>query len=309
MKLVTTTGDLSPFFESKSIAAPLRAMKDTGFSNIDMSFYNVIYPGSPWVEKGDSWKKEVEDCLKIADSEGFDFRQAHAPDGEHYIQGEERDILVLVTKRTIEACKMLGIPHIVIHGGSPREQVSRIKSLEMRRDFFSEFEEICEQTEVAMLNENGSTMWSPNCIMNTGKDMREFVDMAKLPMLHCCWDTGHAHCSGTDQYSDIIAMGDELKAFHMQDNLGEGDLHVMPMAGNINFDRVMQGIREIGYQGDFTFEGHYTLRRGDMSKYPRKNIMPGDLLTNPPLFLQQKAMKLMHDVGEWILKSYGYEAE
>ena len=57
MKLVTTTNDLSDYFEDKSVAAPLAAMKETGFSHIDLSMYYVIYEGSPWITKGDALKK------------------------------------------------------------------------------------------------------------------------------------------------------------------------------------------------------------------------------------------------------------
>ena len=67
MKLVTTTCDLTAYFEDRSIAAPLESMNKTGFKHLDMSFYSVIYKDSPWISSGDKWKKEVEDCLKAAD--------------------------------------------------------------------------------------------------------------------------------------------------------------------------------------------------------------------------------------------------
>ena len=90
MKLVMTTGNLSSYSDDRSIAAPLVPMSKTPFKHIDMSFYNVIYPGSPWIASGDSWKKEVEQAAEYAQAGGFDFCQAHSPDGEHFAEGEKR---------------------------------------------------------------------------------------------------------------------------------------------------------------------------------------------------------------------------
>ena len=42
MKLVTTTGDLTPYYADRSIAAPLEGMKAAGFTHLDLSFYAVI---------------------------------------------------------------------------------------------------------------------------------------------------------------------------------------------------------------------------------------------------------------------------
>ena len=66
MKLVTTTGDLKPFYASRSVAAPLDGMRATGFTHIDLSFYTIVYKDSPWIAPGDAWKKEIEDAKRIA---------------------------------------------------------------------------------------------------------------------------------------------------------------------------------------------------------------------------------------------------
>ncbi|MBQ9770060.1 MAG: hypothetical protein IJW27_07635 [Clostridia bacterium] len=57
MRLVNTTGDLAAYFKDKSVAAPLAAMKETGFRHIDLSMYNIIYENSPWISTGDKWKR------------------------------------------------------------------------------------------------------------------------------------------------------------------------------------------------------------------------------------------------------------
>ena len=308
MRLATTTGDLAPYFAEKSVAAPIRAMKATGFKHLDLSMYEIIYPGSPGLAPGDSWKHEIEAAAQIAAEEGFDFVQAHSPDGQHFVDGEARDALLLATRRSIEACAMLGIPHTVIHaqsvpGGTPRE------FLRENIAFCRIFAPDAEKHGVDLLIENSASAWNPEYYLRTGREMREFVEAAGMPRLHLCWDIGHANVQGQNQYDDILAMGGELRALHVQDNYGNEDSHVMPMAGTTNFDRVMRGLVQIGYQGDFTFEGSNTLRRQNAWPNYRRNVMDGDRLADPPLSIQQKQLAVMYEIGRWMLTTYGIPVE
>ncbi len=307
MKLATTTGDFVAYCSDRSIAAPLEVMEVTGFRHIDMSFYSIIYKGSPWISPGDGWKKEVEDSLKAAERYGFDFCQAHSPDGVHFTPGEERDALILATKRSIEACAMLGIPHTVIHaaGCGPSEAEFRTQNIA----FYRIFEEDAEKYAVDMLTENSARAWNPEYFLRTGRDMRDFVQEAGIPRLHINWDTGHGNVEGRDQYTDIMDMGEELHALHIQDNEGNTDAHLMPMSGTTNFDDVLRGLIDSGYKGDFTFEGSNTIRRANSWPWYRRNVKDGDRLSSLPLAFQQKQIGLMHEVGVWMLESYGIQAE
>ena len=307
MKLVTTTGDLSPYFENRSVAAPLEAMRETGFRHIDLSFYSVIYKGSPWIMPGDGWKREVEDSLKSAGRYGLDFCQAHSPDGVHFREGEERDALILATKRTIEACAMLGIPHTVIHAAGCGRSEAEFRRRNIA--FYRLFEEDAEKYGVDMLTENSAEAWNPEYFLRTGREMREFVEEAGIRRLHLNWDTGHGNVQGCGQYDDIIAMGDELRALHIQDNDGYADAHLMPMSGTTSFDDVIRGLIDAGYRGDFTFEGSNTLRRANSWPWFRRNVKAGDRLAAPPLALQQKQIALMREMGIWMLESYGIDVE
>ena len=308
MKLVTTTADLAPYYTNRSVAAPVAGMKATGFRHLDLSMYNVIYAGSPWISPGDGWKAEIEAAGEAAANGGMDFCQAHSPDGEHFAPGEKRDALLLAAKRSIEACAMLGIPRTVIHaaalpGASPadflRENIAFVKL----------FEEDAERFGVDILVENSASAWNPEYYLRTGEEMLAFVQAADIPRLHICWDIGHGNVQGCDQYGDILAMGSELHALHVQDNYGDRDSHVMPLVGTTNFDSVLRGLIETGYRGDFTFEGGCTLRKSNCWPHYRRNVAPGDRISEPPLHIQQKQIAVMYEVGRWMLESYGIAAE
>lgn len=314
MRLVTTTGDFSHYYRDRSVAAPLDALIGGPFRHIDLSMYNVVYDGSPWTSKGDGWKKEIEDCARIASENGLDFCQAHSPAGCFFKDEERREKSVLATVRSIEACAMLGVRHTVIHaealGSSRFTQVfGRKKFLEKNIELFRLFGETAERFGVDILVENSSDLWNRGYFLNSGKDIRDFVEKANVPRLFVCWDVGHANCQGADQYKEITAIGDKVRAFHMQDNCGNGDAHVMPMMGTINWDQVMRAIKDIGYAGDFTFECDSTIRRAQAWPFYRRDVKKEDVLSDPPLAAVKKQLDVTFEIGKWMLESYGFTVE
>ena len=315
MRLVTSSADFAPYCKDKSVAAPLRYIKDTGFCHIDLSMYSVIYEGSPWIASGDEWKRQIEDCARIAAELGYDFCQAHSPSGSFFKGKQARENSIMATRRSIEACAMLGIPHTVVH--AEQLGISMIAKTFGKKKFFEKNKELfclladdMERYGVDVLVENSSDLWNPTYYLNSGREIREFVEYCGIPRLHVCWDTGHGNCQrASDQYKHITAVGKELKAFHLNDNFGNGDSHIMPMAGTVNWDQVLRGMRDIDYKGDFTFEGHNTLRTSSVWPNYRNAIKDEDILKDPPVYLQQKQISVMYEIGKWMLTTYGFSVE
>jgi len=69
-----------------------------------------------------------------------------------------------------------------------------------------------------------------------------------------CWDTGHAHISLQEQGKSIRKVGSRLKMVHINDNFAEDDVHLAPFLGRINWDEVVQALRDIGYGGSMNLE-------------------------------------------------------
>ena len=159
------------------------------------------------------------------------------------------------------------------------------------------------------LVENSADAWNPEYYLRTGAELRDFVQLADIPRLHICWDIGHGNVQGCDQYTDILAMGKELHALHVQDNYGDRDSHVMPLVGTTNFDAVLRGLLAADYRGDFTFEGSRTVRHSKCWPHYRRNVTPADRISEPPLHIQQKQIAVMYEIGRWMLESYGIAAE
>ncbi|MDD5678369.1 MAG: sugar phosphate isomerase/epimerase [Kiritimatiellae bacterium] len=300
-KLATTTADLRSY--AKTPAEIVGLFAGTGFKRLDMDFY-----GTPFVASRDNWKQLVGDAGEAAARIGVKFCQAHAPDGEHFVPGEKRDALVTATQRSIEACAMLGIKDIVVHAAGSAA-FTPCEFMKRNRDFYSELFDTMEKFGVNALVENGCEINTPFYYLRTGAEIKEFLEFVNHPLLHACWDTGHAHMRGMDQYESIIALGGELHAIHIADNYGDRDSHTAPFFGSCNFDPVMQGLLDIKYGGAFTFEGSNLMRNHDAWPHFRK---PWEhcgktvtALLDVPLHIKQQAVALMYATGKYILEQYG----
>lgn len=65
-----------------------------------------------------------------------------------------------------------------------------------------------------------------------------------------CFDTGHANISETQGPTDAFQRAaSRVIHIHLDDNLGDEDLHLPPGGGNIDFQALLHTARESGYAG------------------------------------------------------------
>ena len=306
MKLASTTGDFRGY--AKTTADAVRFYEGTGFRHLDYSFYNVIYPESPFL--GDRWLDEVEAAGREAALLGFDFVQAHSPSYNPLDPKADHEAGMLATIRSIEACGRLGIPNTVVHSGISRDlryPDDRDEYFRLNREFYSALFPAMEKWNVNVLIENSAEAnMGQSYFFMTGQEMRDFADYVGHPLLHCDWDIGHANMRGTDQREEILAMGDHLRGLHIQDNFGACDEHIAPFMGTTDMDAVMQGLIEVGYKGYFTFEtdnmllcyGHWPHKRRQAPSVTERR------LSAPPLDLRRKAAAFLFEIGRSILTAY-----
>ena len=258
--------------------------------------------------RGTPGKKTIDGIGEAAAKKGMAFCQAHSPSGDYFGTAESREGLMLSTKRSIEACAMLGIKNIVVHAISLPE-FTPTEFLKRNRGFYSELFDTMEKHQVNALTENSCEKNAPYYYLRTGAEMREFIEYVNHPLLHACWDTGHAHMRDMDQYGSIVALGGELRGVHVQDNYGDNDSHTVPFFGNCNFDPVIQGLLDAGYKGAFTFEGSNVMRNHNAWPHFRKPWEHGGktvkTLLDVPLHIKRQAVALMYETGKYMLEQYG----
>ena len=106
-----------------------------------------------------------------------------------------------------------------------------------------------------------------------------------------------------------MALGDELRGVHINDNRGGGDEHILPWMGTMNLDDIMHGLIDSGYKGSFTFEACSALRPARYWQGNRRTYKADTRLAEPTLGMQKHLEALMYEMGTHILTSYGIEAE
>ena len=113
----------------------------------------------------------------------------------------------------------------------------------------------------------------------------EYVDelnrIAGEKLFGFCVDTGHLLLCSIDIKNAITELGDRIECFHVHDNNGLNDQHVAPYMGLLDWNRFVDGLREIGYDGDFSYE------------------------INPQRFPEEALptwLRFLHDLGEDLMK-------
>jgi sugar phosphate isomerase/epimerase len=305
MKISTTTADLRGY--ANSMAEQLALFEGTGFKYIDLSLYDINRPDSLFIAPGDEWKREIEAVGETAAKLGFILCMSHSPSGKYFDGEEERENLILATRRAIEACGMLGIKDTVVHAAYSAT-ISPLKYFEKNKEFYQHFFEDMEKHDVHVLVENGTRKNAVNAYLRTGAAIRELIEYIGHPKLSACWDTGHAHLEGVDQYENMTTLGNLLRCVHIADNYADKDNHTAPFIGNCNFSPVIQALLDIDFKGTFNFESNRIVSNHNVWTYPREpwfyNGVEDTKLNIVPLHIKKQTVALCYEIGKYMLQQY-----
>lgn len=297
MKLATTTSEFTGLCDT--YRERLSHVREAGFHYVDLSMYRVAR--STELLTDPNWRDNLKAIQEHAEALGLTFIQAHAPGGNYFAWDQAaREEFIAHNIRAIEVCKELGIPNIVVHAES-LPGWGKKEFYENNLKFYALLHPAMERTGVNVLVENSTNVNLPQeYFVNSGKQIREFVEYLNHPQIHICWDTGHGNCEGM-QREELAAAGKELYGVHINDNDGTDDQHTIPYLGTMNMDDIMHGLADAGYQGYFTFESSNALRfRGERRVFEEENR-----LNQPSLYLQKHIESFMYHVGVHILSAYG----
>lgn len=307
MKIATTTGDFG--FYCTTDEERLRELHRAGFRYVDLNMYTFT-PDCVYMQE--DWREAVLRIKRVAEELGMQFVQAHSQGGNPLSDDPAHvDFLLRATIRSIEICEMLGIKNTVVHNGFALG-MSKEEWFEKNKAFYEKLFPVMEACGVNVLCENSTRAnMKERYFINTGRDMREFIEYVNHPQIHGCWDTGHANCEGS-QYDEIMALGDELYAIHYNDNHGMKDDHVAPFLGRLNHDEVMHALIDVGFKGYFTLECDSSLIKYNQWTGKRRHFEKEGKelkLSQPQLFMQRHIEAMMYDTAKWMLEEYGiYEA-
>lgn len=238
----------------------LDILYNAGFNYVDVSLWSYSQPGSA-IEK-DDWREWAHRVREHADKIGVKIRQTHG----NTLTGMQWDDYNYPlwdytwenNHRCVEITKILGAQWMVMHPTNlPHDPYySRKKARDENLRYLAPFIEDAKKHGVGIAVEN-MVDFRGNRRRYCGGDpeeLIELVDMINDEAVGICIDTGHAHQAGIDVGSFIRMAGNRIKATHIDDNNREGDSHLPPFFGSINWQDTMQAFKDISYEGDFSFE-------------------------------------------------------
>lgn len=215
----------------------MAAIRSAGFDEV-MLWWGDEYKehqGSPL----EQWKLAMKHRLKV--------RTVHYPyaltnslwldnlDAQAYEQG---------LKDGLRLASSLGVDIMVLHStkGTQPPAPNELGLARLRRVV-----EVAQEAQVIMALENTRFL----------QHQQLLFDNIDSPYLGFCFDTGHAKAFTPDQ-DPLALFGQRLVTTHLTDNFGQkqGDLHLRPGLGNIDFDRLIPRILALKPDISLNLESH-----------------------------------------------------
>jgi len=252
--------------------------------------------------------QEVKESLKV------DFPSAHAPYSFNPCESEESfEVQVQHIECALRVCESLGIDRMVTHAGFGFSE-SYDEMIEKNVKYYNTILPLAERYNVTFLIENiAEEIYKRKLVIEYADNillLREKLN--NHPLIGACWDTGHANTKHIDQYPEIIKLKGILKGLHLQDNNGINDDHMPILMGTVNYDDVIQGLKDIGYDGAFNMETkifnsgkawpNFRMKYNEGSNAPH-------LLFDPDEALTAYGFEIMHFLGEYAMKKHGIIVE
>lgn len=221
----------------------LKLIKETGFDGVDYSFY---YMKPENTVLGEDYLEHAHRIKALLTKYSLVCNQTHAPFNSIYGSPLDcSDDMYLSIVRAMESSAILGAKHIVVHGVGVPEDVD---CFEYNLAYYRSLEPYCKKFGIKIAIENATSLKE--------QEMHNSILEALDPQWFCgLVDVGHAIWRGytAQDYIRGVLPG-RLEGLHIHDNFGNGDHHMIPGIGVIDWDKVVEALADIGYSGDFTLE-------------------------------------------------------
>lgn len=260
MRLSTSTNIYfnRPDGTKAAITDSVRLCAQAGYRVMDMNFHDCTTFRLPFV--GEAYRPWLEGVARCAEENHVVFSQAHAPFYNFCDDGfADRERMDMLVRRSLQCAAYLGIPWVVIHAGtdfgaSDWHRTSFEKNLRCFRPLVEE----AEKLGVGIAIEN---LWDLNIAPRRrytaqAEEVLELVEALGSDRVGICCDVEHAVIMDQDAGDMLRLFGRRLKATHISDVINVDSDHMLPFSGKTEWAPIMAALREIGYQGDFTYEIH-----------------------------------------------------
>lgn len=241
--------------EALPLGKAVRALDEAGIECLEYSYEHFDQ-----FEKDDTMRTTIRALLDETSTCRVEPSQMHAPFGELDAQLASPDESVRSqgvkrAGRWLEYANMLGVKVMVFHTAWDRkscelpsaEQISHVRDDNLR--VFREIGQAATDVGVRVAVENRLE----GTFGSRPLDLLEIVSVDP-DILGVCLDTGHANVNGLVCGRFVRELNNGLIATHVHDNDGRSDQHLLPFAGNIDWDFFIRCLDATSYSGPMILE-------------------------------------------------------
>lgn len=224
----------------------------------------------------ENWERFTDNIGNEAARLGVTFAQCHPVYAKPlcrrksaYDDGcEKNEFFLKMLDRSLDVASRLGIPWAVLH---PLEEASTreydlLGNANYNLDVYGPLVEKYSAKGLGFAFENMADVDGYRRFGVTPDELMMILEKFSDKRVGICWDTGHANRVYKDGVAPLRAVGKHLACTHIDDNIGDTDLHQLPFMGTVPWARVMQTLKEIDYRGGFIYELSTTKRLPDELK-------------------------------------------
>ena len=250
----------------------IEIIKNAGFDAYDITLIKPLSDKDPLYSC--KYKKGAKALREYADSLGIVCNQSHAPFPSSVgDEKKDKEIFESIVK-AMEVASILGAKIIVVH---PKQHLTyRQNFRELRKmnvEFYKSLIPYCEEFGIKVACEN---MWQRNPIgkgivdstCSRAEEFCDYIDTINNENIVACLDIGHISLTGEDVGHMIRTLGKRIKCLHVHDTDGKTDLHTIPFNAGNDFPMIMKTLKEVGYEGDLTFEADKFITPFPVEMYP-----------------------------------------
>ena len=233
--------------ENRTIQEALDLVTAAGFTHFDLNTET---------------QEEAEQVAAYLKEKNLTVIQSHRP-FNRYKRGDSQLFHQSVMESAKNA-KILDSKILVVHGDEfnyKERAYTSAAALEYNYRFFYDLVEYAENNGMRVAFENTfqeSHLTAKPHFSSLPDDLFNLVEKYNTKSVGICWDTGHAKLQYGDYDMEVLKFcKDKLICTHVHDNYYNQDLHGFPFTGIIDWKALMATLKEIDYQGDFSFELGY----------------------------------------------------
>ena len=264
----------SAYFGIEDYEQGIQKMKAHGYDCMD--YQDIMSCGSVLFTYSDSdFERYYRDFGACAKDAGVEIYQMHGlwprhADGD--ISKTEQDIELYI--KQLHAGHYMGCKRVILHPSMPygwAEEPCKEKAFEETAKTIERLLPYAQKYGIILCVENMPFV-KTHSFSNIG-EIKRLVRTFDNANIKACLDTGHLNYTQENIYETILALGDDLEALHVHDDVHRQDRHLIPFQGQIDWNGFVKGLKEIGFKGCISLETEISRKTPEPAReYLRKGL-------------------------------------